>query len=159
MILILKLRNNMASECQAIGYIIGRDSQSSINGIAKFYNVNNGTLIEVEVKGLPNKDKNNFFGFHIHEGGECTPKDGKNAFSDVEEHFDIGGNKHPNHTGDLPSIYSNGGYAYMKFFTNRFKINDIIGRTLIIHEMSDDYKTDPSGNSGAKIACGKIVLA
>ena len=83
MILILKLRNNMANERQAIGYIRGRDSQSSINGIAKFYNVNNGTLIEVEVKGLPNKDKNNFFGFHIHEGGECTPKDGKNTF-----HFD-----------------------------------------------------------------------
>ena len=47
MILILKLRNNTASECQAIAYIRGRDSKSSINGIAKFYNVNNGTLIEV----------------------------------------------------------------------------------------------------------------
>lgn len=47
----------------------------------------------------------------------------------------------------------------MKFFTNRFKINDIIGRALVIHEMSDDYKTDPSGNSGGKIACGKIVRA
>ena len=62
----------MASERQAIGYIRGRDSQSSINGIAKFYNVNNGTLIEVEVKGLPNKDKNNFFGFCTKITIACT---------------------------------------------------------------------------------------
>ena len=72
MILILKLRSNAISEYQAISYIKGRESQNNISGITKFYNVNNGTLIEVEVKGLPNKDKNNFFGFCTKITIACT---------------------------------------------------------------------------------------
>lgn len=44
----------------------------------------------------------------------------------------------------------------MMFFTNRFSIEEIIGRTVVIHDMTDDFKTQPSGNSGKKIACGVI---
>ena len=65
--------------------------------------------------------------------------------------------KHPNHIGDLPMIYSNGGYAYMEFFTSRFKPSDVINHVLMIHENMDDLMTDPAGNSGERIACGKIV--
>lgn len=134
----------------------GSDKYNQIIGNVKFYERNNGTLVELEIKGLPNRNKNNIFGFHIHEFGVCNSSNEKGAFMDAGSHFDLEENKHPNHTGDLPSIYSNSGYAYMRFYTNRFKPNDVTGKSVIIHDMSDDFKTDPSGNSGERIACGVI---
>lgn len=80
------------------------------------------------------------------------------SFLDAGEHFDLEDNKHPNHSGDLPSIYSNNGYSYMEFYTTRFKVKDIIGKSVIIHEMKDDFMTQPSGNSGNRIACGVIEI-
>lgn len=56
----------------------------------------------------------------------------------------------------MPPLFENNGYAYLSFLTNRFHIKDIIGKTVIIHDMPDDFRTDPSGNSGNKIACGII---
>ena len=47
----------------------------------------------------------------------------------------------------------------MLFFTNRFKPSDIIGKTVIIHESPDDYKTQPTGSGGKRIACGIIIPA
>ncbi|MBR1884477.1 MAG: superoxide dismutase family protein, partial [Clostridia bacterium] len=44
-----------------------------------------------------------------------------------------------------------------KVLVDKFKINDIIGKTVIIHDGTDDFKTQPSGNAGSKIACGEIV--
>lgn len=44
----------------------------------------------------------------------------------------------------------------MSVLLDKIKINDIIGRVIIIHDMPDDFTTQPSGNSGAKIACGRI---
>lgn len=105
---------------------------------------------------MPNNNKNNFFGFHIHQIGECEQEKNKEAFISAGPHFDLEKNLHPNHNGDLPSIYSNNGYAYMEFFTNRFKVSDIIKKSVIIHQKEDDLKTQPSGNSGARIACGVI---
>ena len=58
--------------------------------------------------------------------------------------------------GDLPPLIENNGYSYMSVLINKFKIKDIIGKVLIIHDMPDDFSTQPSGNSGTKIACGKI---
>lgn len=47
----------------------------------------------------------------------------------------------------------------MTFFTDKFKVRDIIGKSLVIHENPDDYRTQPAGNSGRKIACGVIKPA
>ncbi len=58
--------------------------------------------------------------------------------------------------GDLPPLIENNGYAYMSVLLNKFSINEIIGKTVIIHDMPDDFTTQPSGNSGTKIACGVI---
>ena len=49
-------------------------------------------------------------------------------------------------------------YAYMCVYTDRFTISEIIGRTVIIHNMLDDFTSQPSGNAGEKIACGEIIL-
>lgn len=59
--------------------------------------------------------------------------------------------------GDLPPLIENNGYAYMQVLINKFKIKDILGKVIIIHDFPDDFTTQPSGNSGIKIACGKIV--
>ena len=56
----------------------------------------------------------------------------------------------------MPPLFSNKGYAFMIFLTDRFKVDEIIGKTVIIHSMPDDFKTQPSGDSGMKIACGVI---
>jgi Cu-Zn family superoxide dismutase len=45
----------------------------------------------------------------------------------------------------------------LSFLTNRFTLDEIIGRVIIIHDKPDDFTSQPSGNSGNKIACGKIV--
>jgi len=57
----------------------------------------------------------------------------------------------------LPPLYENNGYAYMSVLINKFKVKDIIGKTVIIHESPDDFTSQPSGNSGKKIACGVVV--
>ena len=58
----------------------------------------------------------------------------------------------------MPPLFENNGYAYLSFFTNRFEVKDVIGKVVIIHDMPDDFNTNPSGNSGTKIACGKIEV-
>ncbi len=63
---------------------------------------------------------------------------------------------HGNHAGDFPVLFSNDGYAEMTFFTNRFKPWEVIGKSVIIHQNPDDYRSQPSGNSGKRLACGVI---
>lgn len=55
---------------------------------------------------------------------------------------------HGNHAGDFPVLFSNGGRARMRLFTSKFKVRDIIGKSVIIHENPDDYRSQPAGNSG-----------
>jgi len=70
---------------------------------------------------------------------------------------DIG---HPKHAGDFPNILATKrGYAKLFFLTDRFKVGQIINRSVIIHLNSDDLKSQPSGDAGVKIACGKILPA
>ena len=63
---------------------------------------------------------------------------------------------HPYHAGDMPPLFGNNGEAFMAFMTDRFTVEEIIGKTVIIHSNPDDFTTQPGGNSGEKIACGKI---
>ena len=71
-------------------------------------------------------------------------------------HYNPQNTEHPNHAGDMPPLLGNQGYAYSVFYDKRFTIQEIIGRAVIIHEKPDDFTTQPSGNSGAKIGCGVI---
>ena len=64
--------------------------------------------------------------------------------------------RHPYHTEDMPPLFGSQGYAFSIFLSGRFSVCEIIGRTVIIHLNPDDFHTQPSGNSGAKIACGMI---
>lgn len=137
-------------ECpDAIACIRGGQAHPGIRGTVRFFRRRCGTLVEAEITGLP---ETGFFGVHIHEGFDCGGED----FSDSKGHFNPGGAAHPNHAGDLPVLLESGGRAYLKVFTGRFRVEDVIGRTVIIHRDPDDYRSQPSGNSGTKIACGVI---
>lgn len=140
----------------AIAKIQG-DTISPVRGYAAFYNTyTNGIIVQVEVMHLPDTDAPNqstFFGMHIHEVGDCTP-----PFAKTGMHYNPTDQAHPFHGGDFPPLLSNHGYAWMAFYDARFTIPDIIGRSLIIHQNRDDFTTQPSGDSGTKIACGVIEV-
>lgn len=143
----------------ARAYIKGGKKYPKINGTVIFKETKEGVLVTAKINGLPQaKDitcKNRFFGFHIHEGTSCTGNT-TDEFANTKSHLNPTNCPHPFHVGDLPPLLENNGYAYMSFLTNKFKIKDIIGRVIIIHDSPDDFTTQPSGNSGTKIACGKI---
>ena len=136
---------------QAIALIRGKDPSPSIVGTVKFYQKQNCVLVVSDIKNLPHTDTR-FFGFHIHEGTDC----GGEGFSDSKSHYNPFGSPHPSHAGDLPPLMLCGNRAYSSVLTDRFNVSDIIGRTVIIHNMPDDFTTQPSGNAGEKIACGVI---
>lgn len=141
--------------------IRGSGKYPNLRGIVRFFRTNFGTLVETDVRGLPDPGKtcsNPVFGFHIHDGGSCTGNE-TDPFADAGMHYNPENCPHPAHAGDLPPLFGNAGYAYSVFLTSRFRINEIIGRTVIIHRSPDDFTTQPAGNSGEKIACGVIVPA
>lgn len=135
----------------------GSSEHQNITGKIVFKQLARGVLVTAEVSGLPTvKDGMGILAFHIHEGSECSGN-AQDEFANAKTHYNPKNNPHPYHAGDLPPLFSNNGYAYMTVFTNRFTVNEIIGKTVIIHSGIDDFTTQPSGNSGKKIACGQIV--
>lgn len=131
--------------------IAGSREYPGLGGLAAFYPVWNGVLIAVQLWGLPEQGSG-FFAMHIHEGDNCTGTD----FSHAGGHFNPGGREHPEHAGDLPTLLRCGGRAYLAFVTDRFTVEDVIGRTLVIHGDADDFRSQPAGNSGSRIGCGVI---
>lgn len=89
-------------------------------------------------------------------GTSCTGTS-DDEFLDAKSHYNPNNCSHPYHAGDLPPLIECNGYAYMSVLLNKFELNDIVGKVIIIHEKPDDFTSQPSGNSGKKIACGKIV--
>jgi len=102
-------------------------------------------------------------GFHIHEAGDCSSGDGMSA----KGHFNPHGKPHGNpasaerHAGDLPSLKAEkNGRAKLDTVVEGITLTpgpaSIVGRGLIIHADPDDFKTQPTGNAGARLACGVI---
>lgn len=135
----------------AFANITGNSSNQRLHGTAYFYTTPfGGTLVETEVFGLP-KTETSFYGMHIHENGDCSL-----PFDNTGNHYNPDNTSHPLHAGDMPPLLGNSGYAYSVFYTGRYRVNDIINRSIIIHDMADDFKSQPSGDSGMKIGCGVI---
>lgn len=136
----------------AFARLKGSADASGLSGMVKFYQQPGGVVVEVHVFGLP-YNGSGMYGLHIHEGAACSGP----GFSATGGHYNPAGLPHPRHAGDLPSLLSCGGRAYMAVMTDRFSIPDVLGRTIVVHGMSDDFKSQPSGDSGEKIACGVIT--
>ena len=138
--------------------IVGSRLYPSISGSVGFYQTPYGVIVSASIRGLPTSDDpcdSPVFAFHIHGGESCTGNE-NDPFADAGVHFNPLECPHPYHAGDMPPLFSANGYAYMTFLTNRFTINEVIGKAVIIHASPDDFTSQPSGNAGMKIACGII---
>jgi len=129
-------------------------------GEATFEEVDGRVRVIVFTQGLaPDREH----GLHIHEAGDCSSGDGMSAGG----HFNPHGKPHgppstaERHAGDLPALKAGkDGRAKLDVTVDTITVRpgpaSIVGRGLIIHADPDDYKTQPTGNSGARIACGVI---
>ena len=135
----------------AIATVRGGSDAPNLFGTVRFYQKREGVLVVAHVMHLP-PSGNGFFAFHIHEGASCT---GEN-FADTGSHYNPEKLPHPRHVGDLPPLLSYGGRAYLAVMTDRFRVRDILGRSVVSHSGADDFVTQPAGNAGQKIACGII---
>ena len=141
--------------------IRGSDEYPDIRGQVRFFQTEHGTLVAAEVFGLPvscRHCQDRIFAFHIHGGPLCAGNC-QDPFAQTMSHYNPDSCDHPYHAGDLPPLFGNDGYAFSVVLTDRFSACEIIGRTIIIHSAPDDFTTQPSGNSGSKIACGVIKKA
>lgn len=146
------------SRPQAVALISGSESYPELSGTVRFYQVKEGVIVCAQIRGLPHDAlpcHSRVFGFHIHKGTDCAG-DMDDPFAHAMSHYDPSGCQHPYHAGDLPPLFGNDGLALSMFLTNRFSVAEIIGKTVIIHDHPDDFTTQPSGNSGTKIACSVI---
>lgn len=139
----------------ATAVITGNSLHPLLSGTVSFYTIPmGGVLIFAELFHLPdsnNTGNSGFFAMHIHEFGNCEL-----PFDKTGSHYNPTDSPHPYHAGDLPPLLSDNGYAWMAFYTARFSVQDIIGRSVIIHNNRDDFTTQPSGDAGEKIGCGVI---
>lgn len=122
-----------------------------IKGTMELYPHCHGVLVVVNVQGLP-ETATNFFALHIHEGGNCCGE----GFEETGGHYNPCSLPHPRHPGDLPPLLACKGRAYLAVVTNRFPIQEVIGKTVVLHSGPDDFTSQPAGNAGEKIACGLI---
>jgi len=129
-------------------------------GTVTFAQSGSGLNVHATITGLAS---NGEYGFHVHEVGDCRAADGSSA----KEHFNPTGTEHGHykaatrHAGDLPNLRADSdGRAVASFklstLTLRSGPTNIVGRALIVHSQPDDYKSQPAGNSGARIACAVI---
>ena len=111
-----------------------------------------------EIYGLPDIEQQylgKFFGFHINEGSVCA-EILTDPFADTWEDYNPDLADYPQRAGDLPVLLSFYGMAWMVVYTGRFRPQQVVGRTVVIHSQPDDYRTQPHGNAGEKMACGEI---
>ncbi|MBQ8836764.1 MAG: superoxide dismutase family protein [Clostridia bacterium] len=143
----------------AVAIIKGSAAYPGIRGLVRFYQTDSGVYVVTSVTGLPRGEapcKTPIFAMHIHDGDSCEGRSEKSAFPMSGMHYNPSGCEHPYHAGDLPPLFSADGVAMGSVLTNRFTVREIVGKTVIIHGGVDDFTTQPSGNSGEKIACGVI---
>ncbi len=134
---------------------------NTASGTVHFVHIGGKVTVRGEVRGLkPNAEH----GFHVHEKGDCSSGDGMSTGGhfnpNARPHGQLGHSSH--HAGDLPALKADAaGVARFSFDSGSITVAggaaDVVGKGLIVHRDPDDYKTQPTGNSGARIACGVIA--
>ena len=140
-----------------------RDATGRVVGSAVFLQENGSVRILLDVKGLTPGTK----AVHIHDVGQCAPP----SFESAGPHFNPTKAQHGSanpkgpHAGDLPNITVEAtGRGHLEVTNPRVTLESgptslfgADGSALVVHEGPDDMRTDPAGNSGARIACGVVV--
>ncbi|MFC4310835.1 superoxide dismutase family protein [Steroidobacter flavus] len=136
---------------------------NTANGALKITAAGTGVKISGMVQGLKPDSE---FGFHFHEKGDCSAPDATSAGA----HFNPGSQNHgnpqapPHHAGDMLNVKSDAqGVAEVSIDNAEVSLqtgqpNDILGKAIVVHAKPDDYTTQPSGNSGDRIACGVVAI-
>lgn len=118
-------------------------------------------IVHARIEGLkPNSEH----GFHVHDKGDCSAPDASSAGG----HFNPSGKSHGHHdhnerhAGDMPNLKADAnGRAEMRWESTLLSVQagpaSVVGRSVVIHAQADDYKSQPAGNSGPRIACGVIA--
>lgn len=133
---------------------------SSVQGQVRFSTQKDGSVrVRGQVQGLaPNSEH----GFHVHEKGDCSAPDGTSAGG----HFNPGNTAHGHmgagHAGDLYSLRADAnGTATFDYSTRSITVGhgatNVVGRGVIVHKDADDFVTQPTGNAGARLACGVVT--
>lgn len=139
----------------AVAWIRGNERNPQLSGAVMFFSTPYaGVLVEAEIFGLPNiseQSSSDFYAMHIHQNGDCSL-----PFDRTGDHYNPSGEAHPQHAGDMLPLMGNQGYAWTAFYDKRFMVPELVGRSVVIHEMQDDFKSQPSGGAGGKIGCGVI---
>ena len=134
---------------------------NTVTGDVHFARQGTAVLVSGTVRGMaPNTEH----GFHIHDKGDCSSGDGMSTGG----HFNPlakahGAHEHSeHHAGDLVSLKADAnGVASFSYTSATLTVGegatDVIGRGLIVHRDADDFKTQPTGNSGPRVACAVIT--
>lgn len=153
--------HRQAAERPAVRALVrGGPLAPQLEGRVDFQPAPGGTVVTVRVRGLPDYRPGDPpvgpHGFHIHEHGTCEVGDPARPFQAAGGHWNPDGQPHGNHAGDFPVLFSHRGEAWLAFLTTRFRPEDVVGRAVIVHLHPDDYRTQPDGASGPRLACGAI---
>jgi Cu-Zn family superoxide dismutase len=135
---------------------------NKVSGTVKFTEVADGVQVNAELAGLTPGEH----GFHVHEFGDCSATDASSAGA----HFNPTNKPHAGpdapdrHVGDMGNVEADAsGKAKLEYVDHQISLtNDqqsVIGRSVVVHMKRDDLKSQPSGDSGARIACGVIGRA
>lgn len=129
------------------------------SGVVTFEQHGDHVMMLARVEGLKPGQAH---GFHLHERGDCSSGDGMSTGG----HFNPTGKSHgpqhaEHHAGDLPALQADAqGHAELRAMLHGVTVaagpTSVVGRGLIVHISPDDYATQPTGNSGARIACGVV---
>ena len=141
--------------------VIHHTQRNNVSGVIRFIEVEGGVRVTGDFHGLkPGKH-----GFHIHELGDCSALDGTSAGG----HYNPMAKQHSGpdaadrHVGDLGNITADkSGRASYDRVDSHLSLNgpySIVGRAVIIHAGEDDFVSQPTGNAGARVACGVIGIA
>ena len=134
---------------------------NTATGTVTFVQTGDGVQVSGEIRGLKPDAEH---GFHVHEKGDCSSGDGMSTGGHfnptAKPHGSHGAGEH--HTGDLPSLKADKyGVAAFSFASRSISVGgpttDIVGKGLIVHRDPDDYKTQPTGNAGPRLACAVIA--
>ena len=132
---------------------------NNVAGTVTFVQESGKVIVIAEVTGL----KPGPHGFHVHEKGDCSAPD----FSSAGGHFNPSSQPHgdpsagAHHVGDMPMLVADAsGKATLRTAVSTMTLGsgttDIVGKSVVVHADPDDYRSQPAGNSGARIACGVI---